>query len=69
MTWLHLWLTRNRFNAARDRRQAMPKPPPPPRNIPLRPDPEYRERRLAQFSPARRERYWRNVEAINAGAV
>ena len=27
----------------------------------LRPDPEYRARRLAQFSPARRERYWQNV--------
>lgn len=31
------------------------------RKIVLRPDPEYRERRLAQFSPERRERYWRNV--------
>lgn len=27
----------------------------------MRPDPEYRERRLAQFDQARRERYWRNV--------
>lgn len=27
----------------------------------LRPDPAYREHRLAQFSPARRERYWRNA--------
>lgn len=27
----------------------------------VRPDPDYRERRLAQFTPARRERYWRNV--------
>lgn len=32
-----------------------------PKGIVLRPDPEYRERRLAQFSPERRERYWRNV--------
>lgn len=30
----------------------------------MRPDPEYREHRLAQFSPQRRERYWRNVEGI-----
>lgn len=29
----------------------------------LRPDPAYRENRLAQFSRERRERYWRNVEA------
>ena len=27
----------------------------------MRPDPEYRERRLAQFSKERRERYWSNV--------
>lgn len=27
----------------------------------LRPDPDFRERRLAQFTPERRERYWRNV--------
>ncbi len=27
----------------------------------LRPDPAYRERRLAQFTPERRERYWQNV--------
>lgn len=27
----------------------------------LRPDPQYRERRLAQFSKERRERYWRNA--------
>jgi hypothetical protein len=27
----------------------------------LRPDPDYRERRLAQFTPERRERYFRNV--------
>lgn len=27
----------------------------------LRPDPAYREARLAQFSRERRERYWRNV--------
>ena len=57
------WRTiRDMHNAARDRRQAR-KP------IPLRPDPEYRERRLAQFTPERRARYWRNVAAINAGAV
>ena len=29
----------------------------------LRPNDAYRERRLAQFSPERRERYWRNVSA------
>lgn len=29
----------------------------------MRPDPDYRERRLAQFTPERRERYWRNVSA------
>lgn len=27
----------------------------------MRPDPDYRERRLAQFTPERRERYWSNV--------
>jgi hypothetical protein len=27
----------------------------------LKPNPEYREHRLAQFSPERRERYWKNV--------
>lgn len=27
----------------------------------LRPDPAYRERRLSQFTSARRERYWANV--------
>lgn len=27
----------------------------------LRPDPDYRERRLAQFTPERRARYWANV--------
>lgn len=27
----------------------------------MRPDPEYRVRRLAQLSPERRARYWRNV--------
>ena len=30
----------------------------------LKPDPAYRERRLAQFSPERRERYQRNVEFL-----
>lgn len=29
----------------------------------MRPDPESRVRRLAQFTAKRRERYWRNVEA------
>lgn len=29
----------------------------------MRPDPESRERRLAQWSPERQARYWRNVEA------
>jgi len=29
----------------------------------MRPDPEYRERRLAQFTRARKERYWNNVKA------
>lgn len=32
----------------------------------MRPDPEYRERRLAQFSPERRERYWRNVASTHS---
>lgn len=27
----------------------------------MRPDPDYREKRLAQFTAERRERYWRNV--------
>lgn len=27
----------------------------------MRPDPDFRERRLAQFTPERRARYWRNV--------
>lgn len=27
----------------------------------MKPNPEYRARRLAQFGPERRERYWRNV--------
>lgn len=29
----------------------------------MRPDPDSRTRRLAQFTPERRARYWRNVEA------
>jgi hypothetical protein len=33
----------------------------------LRPDPAYRERRLAQFNDARRERYWRNVQLVGGG--
>lgn len=27
----------------------------------MRPDPEYRAKRLAQFTPERRARYWQNV--------
>ena len=27
----------------------------------MRPDPDYRERRLAQFTAERRARYWENV--------
>ena len=30
----------------------------------MRPDPEYRVRRLAQFDASRAERYWRNVDAV-----
>lgn len=30
----------------------------------LKPDPAYRARRLAQFSPERRARYERNVEMV-----
>lgn len=30
----------------------------------LKPDPAYRARRLAQFTPERRERYERNVEFL-----
>lgn len=30
----------------------------------LKPDPGYRDRRLAQFTPERRARYERNVEGI-----
>lgn len=33
----------------------------------LRPDPEYRARRLAQFDSARRERYARNIEGLGRG--
>lgn len=47
-----------RFNAARDRRKAR-------KAIPLRPDDDYRTRRLAQFTPERRARYWRNVEGLS----
>lgn len=32
-----------------------------PRAIQLRPDPEYRERKLAQYTPERRERYFENI--------
>lgn len=31
----------------------------------LKPDPAYRARKLAQFSPERRDRYWRNVEGLS----
>ncbi|WPZ05644.1 hypothetical protein [Pelagerythrobacter marinus] len=31
----------------------------------LRPDPEYRDRRLAQFSPERRQRYLDNIASIS----
>lgn len=34
----------------------------------MRPDPDYRERRLAQFTPERRARYWRNVGGLNGDA-
>lgn len=30
----------------------------------MRPDPEYRERRLAQFATERRARYFRNVAGL-----
>lgn len=30
----------------------------------LKPDPQYRERRLAQFDEARRQRYWNNVKGL-----
>lgn len=33
----------------------------------MKPNEAYRERRLAQFSKERRERYWRNVEVIYEG--
>ena len=62
MRWLKILTIRDHFNAARDKRKAMTavrvKP------IPLRPDPEYRRNRLAQFSPERRARYWRNVAGL-----
>jgi len=35
----------------------------------LRPDPEYRDRRLAQFSPERRQRYFDNIATINREEV
>jgi hypothetical protein len=34
------------------------------KRIPLRPDSEYRERRLAQLSPERRERYRKLVREV-----
>lgn len=30
----------------------------------MRPDPQYRDNRLAQFSPERRRRYERNVQGL-----
>lgn len=30
----------------------------------LKPDPQYRQRRLAQFSPERRQRYFDNIASI-----
>ena len=30
----------------------------------MKPNPQYRERRLAQFSPERQARYWRNVGEV-----
>lgn len=30
----------------------------------MKPAPQYRERRLAQFSDERKARYWRNVRAL-----
>jgi hypothetical protein len=30
----------------------------------MRPDPDYRTRRLSQFTKERRERYWRNVGEV-----
>jgi transcription elongation GreA/GreB family factor len=32
------------------------------RAIPLRPDPDYRARRLAQMTPERRQRYFENIK-------
>jgi hypothetical protein len=32
----------------------------------MKPDPGFRENRLAQFSRERRERYWRNVLGVGA---
>lgn len=62
MTWgvgkllrtLRLKRERSKLQRARNRLRAL-----------LRPDPEYRARRLAQFSPERRERYLRNVEGLS----
>lgn len=34
----------------------------------MRPNPEYRIRRLAQFTPDRVARYWRNVGGLNGAA-
>ena len=59
--WLHLWLTRNRFNAARDRRQAA-----------VRMDREL-DQRLALRKAARLEPDpWKRghiTRRLNAGAV
>lgn len=33
----------------------------------MKPDPEYRERRLAQFNKERQMRYWLNASAVYGG--
>jgi hypothetical protein len=35
--------------------------------VSMRPDPDYRENRLRQFSPERRERYFANIQFITEG--
>jgi hypothetical protein len=52
---MNILAIRDRWNAIRNARRK------PAKVIPLRPDPEYRERKLAQFTPERRARYLRNV--------
>ena len=53
---MNLLAIARRFNAARDRRKAKTVKP-----IQLRPDPEYRARKLAQMTAARRARYFDNA--------